>query len=54
METVILINNESEYQEILQQAVALIEATRNKIARTVVLSSNELHWEIGKLLYEKS
>ena len=53
METVILINNESEYQEILQQAVALIEATRNKVARIVVLSSNELHWEIGKLLYEK-
>lgn len=50
METVILINNESEYQEILQQAVALIEATRNTVARAVVLSSNELHWEIGNFV----
>lgn len=53
METVIPVNSESEYSEILQQAVALIETARNRVARAVVSTSNEMHWNIGKLLYER-
>ena len=52
METIIAIHNESEYNEILRQAVAVIETARSKAARAIVESSNEMHWEIGKLLYE--
>ena len=53
METIIVTHNESEYNEILRQAVAVIETARNKAARAIVESSNEMHWEIGKLLYER-
>ncbi|MDE6650614.1 MAG: PDDEXK nuclease domain-containing protein [Muribaculaceae bacterium] len=53
METIIAIHNESEYNEILRQAVAVIETARSKAARAIVGSSNEMHWEIGKLLYDK-
>lgn len=53
METIISIHNESEYNEILQQAVALIEISRSKVAKAVVNISNEMHWNIGKLLYER-
>ena len=53
METIIVNHNESEYNDILRQAVALIETARNKAARAIAGSSNEMHWEIGKLLYDK-
>lgn len=53
METFVAHNSESEYNEILQQAVVFIEAARCKVARTVVGMTNELHWNIGKLLYER-
>ncbi len=53
METIISLSSESEYNEILRQAVAVIEAARTKVAREVVASSNEMHWNIGKLLYAK-
>ena len=53
METFVAHNSESEYNEILQQAVVFIEAARCKVARTVVGTTNELHWNIGKLLYER-
>ena len=53
METIVRIHSESEYNEILRQAVAVIEAARSKAARAIVESSNEMHWEIGKLLYER-
>lgn len=53
MEQVISIHSESEYNEILQQAVAFIEVTRSNVARAAVAASNELHWNIGKLLYER-
>lgn len=53
MEHAISIHNESEYNEILQQAVALIETTRGAAARAVVSASNEMHWQIGRLLYER-
>lgn len=53
MEQISAISEESQYTEILQQAVAVIESARNKAARAIVGSSNEMHWEIGKLLYER-
>ena len=49
MNTIIAIHNESEYNDILRQAVAVIETARNKAARAIVGASNEMHWEIGKL-----
>ena len=52
METIIAIHNESEYNDILRQAVVVIETARNKAARAIAGSSNEMHWEIGKLLYD--
>lgn len=45
--------NEDEYNELLRQAVAVIETSRLQIAKhlnTVAMSS---YWEIGKLLEEK-
>lgn len=48
-----LIQGESEYKEILQQDVAVIEAARNKVAKAVMKSSNEMHWDIGRILYER-
>lgn len=53
MGTILTINNESEYSEILQQAVAVIETARGNAARAVVSISNEMHWRIGQLLYER-
>ncbi len=53
METIIANHNESEYNEILRQAVAVIESARSKAASAIVRTSNEMHWEIGKLLYER-
>ena len=53
MKTIIAIHSESEYTDILRQAVAVIETARNKAVRAIVTSSNEMHWEIGKLLYER-
>lgn len=53
METVVSIHNESEYNEILQQAVAVIETARGNAARAIVSTSNEMHWRIGQLLYER-
>ena len=53
METVITLHNESEYSEILQQAVAVIETARDSAAKAIVRSSNEMHWEIGRILFER-
>lgn len=53
METTIVIHNESEYNEILRQAVAVIETARGNAARAIVSASNEMHWQIGQLLYER-
>ncbi|MBD5201241.1 MAG: DUF1016 domain-containing protein [Bacteroidales bacterium] len=46
-------HKESEYNDILRQAITVIETARNKAAHAIVGSSNEMHWEIGKLLYDK-
>ncbi len=53
METVVRIHNESEYNEILQQTVAVIETARGNAARAIVSTSNEMYWRIGQLLYER-
>ena len=45
MDIINLNHKERSYQEILQQAVALIESARNKVARAVIINSNEMHWE---------
>lgn len=45
--------SEEDYNELLQQAVAVIETSRLRIAKqlnTIAISS---YWEIGKLLYER-
>ena len=53
METLVSNNNESEYYVILQQAVAVIETARGNAARAIISISNEMHWRIGQLLYER-
>ena len=53
METIIAHHNESEYNEILRQAVTVIETARGNAARAIVSISNEMHWQIGQLLYER-
>lgn len=53
MEHIISVSKESTYNEILRQAVAVIEAARNKVASSIVGTSNEMHWEVGKILYER-
>lgn len=49
----ITIPEETNYNEILQQTVIVIENARTKAARAIVASSNEMHWEIGKILYDR-
>lgn len=44
---------ESEYNSILLQAVAVIDEARAKAAKSVSYIANSAYWEIGKLLYEK-
>ena len=53
MEQIISLTEETQYNEILQQAVGFIETARAKVARTIVGASNEMHWNIGQLLYER-
>ena len=44
---------ESNYNEILRQAVAVFDNARNVIARGVNTTSNMAYWNMGKLLYER-
>ncbi|MCH5243219.1 MAG: hypothetical protein J1F67_12525 [Muribaculaceae bacterium] len=53
MELINIHIKDSEYQEILRQAVAVIENARSKIAVAVVSNLNEMHWEIGQLLFDR-
>ncbi len=43
---------ESEYDAILQQAVAVLDGTRQAVAKTVCAAIGTAHWEIGKLLHD--
>lgn len=45
--------NESEYNEILQQAVALFHSARGTAAKTLSTISNMAYWSMGKLLNER-
>ena len=44
---------ESEYSEILQQAVAVIEKSRNMLAMQVCYVASNSYFGIGKILYER-
>lgn len=44
---------ESEYDAILRQAVAVIDRTRAMVATSVCSAIGSAHWEIGKLLHDK-
>ena len=50
----ITIINDSEYAQILQQAVAEIQTARTTIARQINTTVNSAYWNIGKLLFEKN
>lgn len=43
----------SDYDELLQQTVAVLNNTRNSIARNLAFNINEAHREIGRLLAER-
>ena len=45
---------ESEYDAILRQAVAVIDRTRVMVATTICSAIGTAHWEIGKLLHDKN
>ena len=45
--------NDSDYDEILQQAVAEIRVARTLIAKQVNSAANSVYWNIGKLLFER-
>lgn len=44
---------ENEYNELLRQAVAVIENARASVARHMAATASNTYWEIGKLLYER-
>ena len=44
---------ESEYDVILRQAVAVIDRTKTMVATTICSAIGTAHWELGKLLHEK-
>ena len=44
---------ESEYDAILRQAVAVIDRTRAMVATAVCSAVGTTHWEIGKLLHDR-
>ena len=45
--------NQTEYGEILQQAVAEIHSARNLAAKQLATAANSVYWNLGKLLFEK-
>lgn len=42
-----------DYEEILRQAVAVIENARTSVAKHLATTASNTYWEIGKLLHEK-
>ena len=53
MEKKIIQVNESEYNSILRQVVAVIENSKATIAKNINIGINTTHWNIGKLLHDK-
>lgn len=47
------ITSYSDYDELLQQTVAVLNNARNSIAKSVVSNINQAHWEVGRLLTER-
>lgn len=45
--------NESEYNEILLQAVAVFNNARGAVAQSISTISNMAYWQMGKLLHER-
>jgi hypothetical protein len=45
--------NDSDYTEILHQAISQIKTARTLIAKQVNSSTNSVYWNLGKLLFEK-
>ncbi len=45
--------NDSDYREILLQAVAQINTARTLIAKQINSTANSVYWNLGKLLFEK-
>lgn len=46
--------NDSEYAQILQQAVLEIQTARTTVARLVNTTVNSVYWNIGKLLFDRN
>ena len=46
--------NDSEYAQILQQAVSEIQTARTTVARQVNTTVNSVYWNIGKLLFDRN
>lgn len=44
---------DSEYLDVLNQAISQIKAVRSLIAKQVNSASNSVYWSLGKLLFEK-
>lgn len=49
-----IIINDSEYAQILQQAVFEIQTARTTVARQVNTTVNSVYWNIGKLLFDRN
>lgn len=45
--------SDSDYQDVLRQAVAEIRGARTLIAKQVNSTSNSVYWNLGKLLFER-
>ena len=45
--------NDSDYSEILFQAINQIKTARTSIAKQINSSANSVYWNLGKLLFEK-
>ena len=45
--------NESDYNEILLQAISVIDTARSTAAKSVSTTANLAHWSIGKMLHER-
>ena len=45
--------NESAYNEILRQPVAVIDKARSSATKSVCTAANFAHWSIGKMLHEQ-
>lgn len=45
--------NDSDYSEILHQAISQIKTARILFAKQVNSAANSVYWNLGKLLFEK-